>query len=140
MRTGVDVNTIGTWDAGLLRESRVLVPIDLQALYVPTGSAEPMVRTPLAISAPDGQDPPAPTPILDPGTPRPAGVHLHWAPPDALLRGSLADNGSSNKLKLPALPDRWVVLRILVPKGAQAPHVRGWVLEADNARAVPLES
>jgi hypothetical protein len=138
VRTGLDARAVACWDPRLVRESRVLVPVDVQGLYVPAGSSEPMVRLPLALAAPDGQSPAEPTPVLDPGTPRPAGVHLHWAPPDALLRGTLADNGAANRLQLPALPDRWLVLRLLVAKGASAPQVRGWVLEADKARAVPL--
>jgi hypothetical protein len=138
VRTGLDLSAVVTWDPGIVRESRVLVPIDVQALYVPQGSTENMVRIPLALTAPDGQPPVPPTPVLDPGAPRPAGVHLHWAPPDALLRGTMTE-ASANRLQLPPLPDRWVVVRLLVPKGADAPHVRGFVLEADTAKAVPLE-
>ena len=37
VRTGLDLQAIGTWDPTLVRESRVLVPVDLQALYVPAG-------------------------------------------------------------------------------------------------------
>ena len=61
--------------------------------------------------------------------------------PDALLRGSLADRGAGNRLALPALPDRWLVLRIFVPKvagGASQAAFRGWVIEADRGRVVPL--
>jgi hypothetical protein len=140
VRTDVDPEAIGRWDPALDRQTRVLVPVDVQALFVPAGSAEPMVRVPLSLSAPDGEKPAPPTPVLDPGKPRPAGVHLHWAPPDALLRGSLGENSGANRLQLPPLPDRWVVLRILVPLRAAAPHVRGWVIEADTAKAIPLES
>ena len=138
VRTGLDAAAAGRWDPGLVRESRVLVPIDVQALVVAAGDAEPIVRIPLALTAPDGQDPETPTAVLEDGPPRPAGVHLHWAAPDALLRGTLADTAGATRLGLPALPDRWVVLRLLVPKGASAPVVRGWVLEADTARAVDL--
>jgi hypothetical protein len=47
------------------------------------------------------------------------GRALHWAMPDALLRGALNEraDGASNRLSLPLLPDRWVVLRLLLPKG-----------------------
>lgn len=139
VRTGVDAATVGRWDPGLLRETRVLVPIDVQALYVPVGSTEPMVRIPLSLTSPDGQ-PPAPAPaVLAAGTPRPAGVHLHWAPPDALLRGSLGDHGPNNRLQLPALPDRWIVVRLLVPKGATQAVARATIIEADTAKAVPAE-
>src|SRR6185369_6741235 len=60
--------------------------------------------------------------------------------PDALLRGALTDvaAGAANRLGLPALPDRWVVLRIALPKGGALPIISGWVIEADRAVAVPL--
>ena len=58
--------------------------------------------------------------------------------PDALLRGELIDGTGSNRLALPPLPDRWVVLRLLTPSGADEAAVRGWVLEADRAVRVDL--
>jgi len=143
-RAALDLAEIGTWDAHLLREHRLLVPIDVQALYVPPGSAESMVRLPMLVAGPNGQivtdvEDGMPDPF-DAGAPRDAGVHLHWAMPDALLRGSFrtAVDGSANRLALPALPDRWLVLRIVLPKGATEPVLAGWVLEADRAIAVPL--
>lgn len=139
VRTDVDLTTIGVWDPAVVRETRVLVPIDVQALYVPLGSTEPMSRLPLALAAPDGAPPAAATPVLEPGSPRVPGVHLHWLPPDALLRGSLADDRSTNRLGLATLPDRWVVLRVLVPKGQAQAHVRGWIVEADTAKAIPID-
>lgn len=138
-RTGIE--EIRTWDKYLLREHRLLVPVDVQALYVPEGDGVPMVRLPMLLAAPeitpvaDGM--PAP---FDEGSPRPPGVHLHWAMPDALLRGQLtvANQASGNKLGLPALPDRWVVLRLLYPVDGHQPAVTGWVIEADRAVTVPL--
>ena len=138
-RTGLSLDAVGRFDPALVRDTRVLVPIDVQALVVPAGSAEPMVRLPLSIAAPDDAPPAPATDVLADGPPRPAGVHLHWAMPDALLRGKLADNGPTNRLALPALPDRWVVLRVVAPKGASAPVVRGWVIEADTTRVVALD-
>jgi len=137
-RTQLSLDAIGRFDATLVRDTRVLVPIDVQALVVAANSAEPMVRLPLSIAAPDGAPPAPATDILADGPPRPAGVHLHWAMPDALLRGKLADNGPTNRLSLPPLPDRWVVLRVVAPRGASAPVVRGWVIEADTTRVVDL--
>jgi hypothetical protein len=141
-RAAVDIDEIVTWDDQLLRDMRLLVPIDVQALFVAAGDAEPMVRLPMLLAG-DGVDDPADgmPPLFAPGTPRPAGVHIHWAMPDALLRGSLEERpaGSANRLGLRALPDRWVVLRIVLPTGAKQPAVRGWVIEADRAVAVPLE-
>ena len=112
----LDAATIATWDRNLPRDSRLLVPIDVQALFVPPGGTEEMVRLPSALNAPDGKGPGFPAPFT-PGTPRPAGVHLHWAPPDALMRGRLDVRPDRNRLGLPALPDRWVVLRLLTPVG-----------------------
>lgn len=141
VRVGLDAAQVAAWDTGLLRQPRVLVPIDVQALYVEPESRERFVRLPFTLTRPDGEDPEKMPEPFDEGVERPAGVHLHWAPPDALLRGEITDapSGTANRLALPALPDRWVVLRIIAPLGTNAPHVRGWVLEADTARAVPLE-
>lgn len=141
-RAGIAVAEIATWDPYLLRENRLLVPIDVQALYVPPGHPERMVRLPMLLAGADG-DPAASAeggmpPLFAPGEPRPAGVHLHWAMPDALLRGRLSDTPGTNKLGLPPLPDRWLVLRLLLPAGGRQVVTTGWVLEADRAVAVPL--
>ena len=145
-RAQLDLGEIATWDSYLLREHRLLVPIDVQALYVQPGSTEPMVRLPMLVAGANGKavtDPEDGMPDpFDAGAPRPPGVHLHWAMPDALLRGTLAEraDGSANRLDLPVLPDRWTVLRIVLPRGAADAVVTGWVLEADRAVAVPLGS
>ena len=139
-RLGTTVDAIAEWDTDLLRQTRVLVPVDVQALYVPTGDTTPFVQLRFAVTSPDEQPPASMPAPLAPGAARPPGIHLHWAPPDALLRGEVqrVDEGSRNRLGLPPLPDRWVVLRILVPNGASTPNVTGWVIEADTAKAVPL--
>ena len=145
-RAQLDLGEIATWDSFLLREHRLLVPIDVQALYVQKGNAEKMVRLPMLLAGENGVgvtkvEEGMPEPFAE-GTPRPSGVHLHWAMPDALLRGTLdaRDDGSKNRLALPILPDRWVVQRIILPKDATDVVVSGWVLEADRAVAVPLGS
>ena len=143
-RAKVPVSEIATWDRYLLRENRLLVPVDVQALYVPPGHAEPMVRLPMLVAGANGQV--AQTaqegmpPLFAAGQPREAGVHLHWALPDALLRGKLTETTGANRLGLPALPDRWLVLRVLLPSGGNNVITTGWVLEADRAVAVPLGS
>ena len=141
VRLELDQEEVVHWDPGMLRERRVLVPVDLQALVVPKDGDERFVPLPFALSTVDGADPaPMPVPFAA-GEGREPGVHLHWAMPDALLRGALEEvpEGSENRLGLPALPDRWVVLQLLAVEDTLTVHVRGWVLEADTARAVPLE-
>jgi len=141
VRLDAGVADVATWDPRLVRHSRVLVPVDVQALYVPAGDTTKFVRLPCALTTPDGQPPEKmPDPLAD-GVTREPGVYLHWAPPDALLRGTLTQvpDGSRNRLGMPPLPDRWVVLRILAPTNATAPAITGWVLEADTAKVMPLD-
>lgn len=141
VRLGATADAIARWDPFLLRDNRVLVPVDLQAMYVPVGDTSLFVRMPCALTTLDGLPPAAmPEPFSD-GQKREPGVYLHWAVPDALLRGTLQSvpGGSSNRLGMPTLPDRWVVLRIIAPKDSDTPAVKGWVVEADTAKAVPLE-
>lgn len=132
---------IKTWDPRLPRKPRVLVPINVQALYVPKGGSETFVRLPFAVTTPDGAEAePMPEPFQK-GIKRPAGAHLHWAMPDSLLDGTLKDRdaGVDNRLSLPALPDRWVVLRLAVPRGADRATVAGWVVEADRTAVTTLQ-
>ncbi|MFN7929975.1 MAG: hypothetical protein U0Y68_19055 [Blastocatellia bacterium] len=145
-RAKLDVSEIATWDKFLLREHRLLVPIDVPALYIEPGNKEKMVRLPMLVAGENGSSAATvedgmPDPFT-PGAVRPPGVHLHWAMPDALLRGTLDTraDGAANRLALPALPDRWTVLRLALPRGAAEAIVTGWVLEADRAIAVPLGS
>jgi hypothetical protein len=126
-RADVDVNTAITWDKGLSRRFRLLVPVDVQAYVVPVGGAEVTV----AVAGQPGDPLP-----LTPGAVRPRGVHLHWAMPDGLLRGQQSDTAA--ELELPALPDRWVVLRLLLPVGRERPLVRGWVIDATTKVVTPL--
>src|SRR5687767_5473881 len=104
-RLDTSVEELAQWDPRLLRQSRV----DVQALYVPPGDPTLFVRLQFGLTAPVGQ-PPAEMPVpFAPGEHRPAGVHLHWAPPDSLLRGEVreVEGGATNRLALPPLPDRW---------------------------------
>ncbi|SEW12141.1 hypothetical protein SAMN05444851_1546 [Aliiroseovarius sediminilitoris] len=137
-RTGLGVDDFATWDPKIIRKPRLIVPIDVQALYVEEGSTEAFVRLPGAVSTPDGE-PPEPTPApLDPGAPRPSGVHLHWAMPDAVMNGQMQDVDGDG-LGLAALPNRWLVLRLLAPDRAERMAVTGWVIEADTTRVIPLK-
>jgi hypothetical protein len=130
------------YDRFLVREPRLLVPIDVQALVVRAGAndTEPMLALPFR----DGKADLPPVELDDPGAPRPPGVHLLWSLPAALGRGKLVDDPlapgdpTRRQLQLPVLPDRWVVLRLAVPSGAAQPLVTGWVVEADAGTVTPL--
>ena len=161
-RLGLSEGVLSTWDDELLREPRVCVPIDVQALVVPAGdeagsSGVPLVgplspgRAPAdGVAAHDAVTGPAP---FAAAVAREPGVHLHWAMPDALLRGVLADPTESaaaavtggpradgGGLNLAPLPDRWLVLRLLAPVAGTTAVQTGWVLDAGTGRAWPLAS
>jgi len=62
------------------------------------------------------------------------GVHLHWAMPDALTRGTrpLGPDGNAvpgSAPQFPALPDRWLVTRVALVNGTPG-HVRSWVVDS----------
>jgi hypothetical protein len=137
-RTELSVAQIGTWDAGLPRDTRLLVPIDVQALVIPAGADVEAVETATVIpDAPPGSVPeqvlPRPPEPFGASTARAPGVHLHWAMPDGLTRGDAGGARTDavpagNPTSLPALPDRWVVVRLLHGSAT----ARSWVLEADR--------
>ena len=128
-RAGVDVNTFHTWDPRLPRNRRILVPVDVQAFVVGAQAGEPTV--PVGFLRDD------PEPFAE-GASMAAGVHLHWAMPDALLRGD--PELSKTALVLPELPDRWVIVRTLLPEGQRSAYATGWVIDAVHGVTVPLGS
>ncbi|MEQ7008577.1 hypothetical protein ABN028_20600 [Actinopolymorpha sp. B17G11] len=127
VQAGAALSTIGTWDDGLSRRTRILVPVDVQAFVVPVNGGEATV----AMTGGPGDPPP-----FEPGSVRPAGVHLHWAMPDALVAGASDPTGEA--LDLPRLPDRWVVVRTLQPLGSREARPRGWVIDARTGSVTPL--
>lgn len=58
-----------------------------------------------------------------------AGVHLHWALPDALTRSVQQPDGT---LVFPPAPNRWLVTRILQRAGQAQPQARQWIVESDH--------
>lgn len=52
-----------------------------------------------------------------------AGIHLHWALPDALTRGKVAEDSS---IQFPLVPNRWLIQR----RGGGLPD-KQWVVESD---------
>lgn len=133
---------LNNFDRFLIREPRLLVPVDVQAMVVQAGTndTEPMVRLPWR----DGQTEPPPLDVHDAGLPRAPGVHLLWSPPAALGHGKFVSDADApgdvarRKLQLPVLPDRWVVLRLAVVSGQRDPMTTGWVLEADSGTVTPM--
>ncbi len=127
-RADVRLSVIGSWDTRLPRNRRILVPVDVQAFVVAAQDGEATVTV--------GGTRTDPEPFADPQT-RPSGIHLHWAMPDALLRG--AHDPATASLRLPALPDRWVVVRALLPDGGRVAHIAGWVVDAVQGTTTPLD-
>lgn len=64
-----------------------------------------------------------------------AGVHLHWALPDALTRGRSVDDANGGTLAFPAAPNRWLVHRVVV-SGGQARRT-SWVVLSDLLSDAP---
>ena len=129
VRADTDLGSITTWDSMLPRNRRVLVPVDVQAYVAHPDVAETLV--------PVTGGPGDPLPFADGVTPEP-GVHLHWALPDALLRGQ--ESSAGGELEMKELPDRWVVIRALFPIGLERPLLRGWVIDAKKGSVTPLST
>ncbi|MDQ3385814.1 MAG: hypothetical protein M3503_07390, partial [Actinomycetota bacterium] len=125
----IDIATIRTWDVGLSRRSRILVPIDVQAYVVPAGGTELTVDI-----LGDPENDPQP---FTAGTVRETGVHLHWAMPDALLAAARADQAVRTP-ELPLLPDQWAVVRTLQPTGRRQVLATAWVVDARSQVVTPL--
>jgi len=149
------------WDVGAWRGPRVLVPIVVDALTVQPTEADKAWAAVAIDPLNAGAARPDP---FDTTTGRPAGVHLHWALPDGLTRGSR--QAAPNDTALPAtaqasseqsesrddrrtqfspIPDRWLVVRIQAGATATAPKTASaWViagaLDPARRRAVPLHA
>ena len=160
---GLDPRIAATWHPDLPRTPRVLVPIQLDALVVRSEAgtwADCRMRDPdPARVDPVDSSTLLPEPFTDLPAPRPRGVHLHWALPDGLTRGvgsappdeaTGAERARLNNVQFPAIPDRWLVLRIggaasLGPVrkatlSLSRRSVTGWVIESGGAqpRVTPL--
>ncbi len=76
-----------------------------------------------------------PTPFTATNNPLTEGVHLHWALPDALVRGQ-GDAAGTGQVEFPQAPNRWLVVRLVVDATSPVPTVlRGWVVESDRLSA-----
>jgi hypothetical protein len=137
-----------SWDNGAWRGQRVLAPIMVDALVVPTSGAAASTWAAVAVDPLNAQAPrPAP---FDTVTGRAPGVHLHWSLPDGLTRGTApraADDTalaagvnaaveqsevrSNQRTTYRPIPDRWLVARIVAGQTPTSPkRVSAWVIES----------
>ena len=146
-RTGVASDALATWDAGLARPPRVLVPISVEALVItadaaiPAAPVLPQLADPTTTSG-DITAAMPPVPPFSATTNRAPGVYLHWAAPDGItstqtLTPTPATPDADIAASMRPLADRWLVLRV---GGGTPRRVRGWVIESERGRRVDLGS
>lgn len=135
----------GTFSFGAppIQDTTLLVPIDVAALVVgPSGVQAVPTETVIPNSAPNSPEsatlPRPPQPFGDPFQ-RAPGVHLHWAMPDGLTRGNAGQAregtvAAGNPTGLPALPDRWIVVRF--QNGLD--NIVAFAVDADIGRSLNL--
>ena len=132
-------SAITTWNPNIARSPRVLVPIEVTALAV---RAETPNWADCKMSAPPKGDPGnltpgvdlLPEPFKNLDAPRPTGIYLHWALPDALTQGSIS--ATNPDVSFPAIPDRWLVVRLSSGAITSRRAVAGWVL--DTGGEIPV--
>ncbi len=127
-------------DPSLGRIPRVLVPIELDGLVL---RADQAGFADCRMSDPDsagGLQDLLPAPFTDLLAPRPRGVYLHWALPDALTRGQPtqppAADGTAPVADLPPIPDRWLIVRLALGATPDRRKIRAWVLESGGPQPV----
>ena len=133
---------ITTWNPDIARSPRVLVPIELTVLAVRT---ETSTWADCKMAAPPTDAPgditPAvdllPEPFKNLDAPRPTGVYLHWALPDALTQGRVS--ATDPDVAFPAIPDRWLILRLSAGRTTSRRAVAGWVLVAGGETPVVID-
>lgn len=127
-------------DPTLGRIPRVLVPIELDGLVL---RADQAGFADCQMAEPDpagGLQDLLPAPFTDLPAPRPRGVYLHWALPDALTHGKPtqppAADGTAPVADLPPIPDRWLIVRFALGATPDHRQVRAWVLESGGPQPV----
>lgn len=150
---GITPRVVSSWLPSLARWPRVLVPIQVDALVLRPGAtqvwADCMMHAPPAGTTPGSPADartllPPPFRELDPKL-RTPGVYLHWALPDALTAGSQnydpSQPDAARKTQFPAIPDRWLIMRIGPDARSGRRSVTGWVLQAEGKTpgCIPLD-
>jgi hypothetical protein len=133
---GLTINAINTWNPNIARSPRVLVPIEVTALAVRAAGGT-WADCKMSAPPPDADETNLaaavdllPPPFQNLDKPRAVGVYLHWALPDALTRGTVS--ATDPNASFPAVPDRWLIVRLSAGRTPSRRAVRGWVLEADG--------
>jgi hypothetical protein len=109
----------------------VLVPIHLDVLMVRT-AGEPFAPTKMARPAPSAANAKRQQLLPDPfgaDIARPPGAYLHWSLPDGLTRA--VHDGTSAPV-YPAIPDRWLIVRITGDVTAGPRSLTAWLLPNVN--------
>ncbi|HUJ64914.1 MAG TPA: hypothetical protein VLX59_05230, partial [Acidimicrobiales bacterium] len=150
---GITQRVIDSWLPSLARWPRVLVPIQVDALVLRPGAQEVWADC-LMSAPPDGTTSSSPAdarPLLPPPfqeldpKERTPGVYLHWALPDALTSGGQTYDpnqpDAARNTQFPAIPDRWLVVRIGPDAKGGRRSVSGWVIQAESETPVvtPLD-
>ncbi|HTY33791.1 hypothetical protein [Mycobacterium sp.] len=128
-----------SWSPTMVRTPRVLVPIELEVLMVRDTTqrwADCKMQTPPP-PKPGADQPPTdtatllPKPFAELQPPRERGAYLQWYLPTGLTSGTARNDPKSlNYPDFPALPDRWLIVRISQGATPLRRAVTGWVLEA----------
>jgi hypothetical protein len=119
----------------------------MTALLVPLGLDVLLVRADGTAFAPTKMKTPQPNPqkgerqklVPEPfgaDTPRAEGAYLHWSMPDGLTQAQHTDGSSAPVF--PAIPDRWLVLRLTGDATAGPRTVTAWMLPDVNAATLEI--
>lgn len=99
------------------------------SLLVPVAVTAKVVANPMQVPALGG----AP---FSQGASLEAGVHLHWALPDALTRARIQKRDQQTYTLFPGVPDLWLVVRLDPAGSVQGPkRTRGWRAWVVDSRA-----
>jgi len=147
---GITDRMVATWYPDLPRDPRVLVPIQVDALVVRQEGSQ-WALTAMQPAPATGDSVPAssllPGPFQLRPQPRAAGVYLHWSLPDALTSGnqppseaSASSGASDANAVFPAVPDRWLVVRLSPSKThSDRRAVKGWILQSHDRNPAKLD-
>lgn len=118
----------------------LVVPIDVEALVVNAAyqGAQPLRRWLFNYTALAQFDSPEPEAGQGQATTKPpaVGVHLRWTLPAAFRRGTQSPTGDGpptavGDVSYPAVPNRWLIVRLSTAAGGAARQATAWVLESD---------